>query len=73
MKTLYKSLLTFGLLLILNFTVSAQIANCDDFCVTDIQIDTINKNSLLVSIYIITYFIHKLKIINHLIAIDISD
>lgn len=51
MKTLYKSLLTFGLLLILNFTVSAQIVNCDDFCVTDIQIDTINKNSLLVSIY----------------------
>ena len=51
MKTLYKYLLTFGLLLILHFTVSAQIANCDDFCVTDIQIDPINKNSLLVFVY----------------------
>ena len=51
MKTLYKYLLTFGLLLILHSTVSAQIVNCDDFCVTDIQIDPINKNSLLVSVY----------------------
>ena len=51
MKTLYNILLTFGLLLVLNYKLSAQIANCDDFCVTDIQIDTINTNSLLVSIY----------------------
>jgi len=51
MKTLYKYLLTSGLLLVLNYKLSAQIANCDDFCVTDIQIDTINTNSLLVSVY----------------------
>lgn len=51
MKTLNKYLLTFGLLLVVHFKVSAQIANCDDFCVTDIQIDSINANSLLVSVY----------------------
>ena len=51
MKTLNKYLLTFGLLLVVHFKVSAQIANCDDFCVTDIQIDSINSNSLLVSVY----------------------
>ena len=51
MKTLYIYLLTFGLLLVLHSKLSAQIANCDDFCVTDIQIDTINTNSLLVSVY----------------------
>tara|TARA_B100001173_G_scaffold303853_1_gene307099 strand:+ start:576 stop:1256 length:681 start_codon:yes stop_codon:yes gene_type:complete len=51
MKILYKYLLIFGSLLVVNSKLSAQIANCDDFCVTDIQIDTINTNSLLVSVY----------------------
>ena len=51
MKTLFKYLLSFGLLLVLNYKLDAQIANCDYFCVTDIQIDTINTNSLLVSVY----------------------
>ena len=51
MKTLYQYLLTFGLLLLINCKLSAQIAKCDDFCVTDIQIDTTSTNSLLVSVY----------------------